>query len=57
MKVVLEFDSDLAADNFTSWWLDGGGEQYLGFYSKNWDLEKGYIRVEGEGSIDHYESL
>lgn len=52
MKIVLEFDNREAADEFTAWWLDGGGEQYLGYNSDHWDLKKGYIRVKGTGKIE-----
>ncbi len=49
MKVTLDFDNRQSADNFMSWWLDGGGEQYLSYDSTSWDLNKGYICVEGTG--------
>ncbi len=49
MKVTLEFDNAQAADNFMTWWLDSGGEQYLNFNTTEFDLNKGYLRVEGSG--------
>ncbi len=49
MKITLEFDDAKAADNFMSWWLDGGGEQYLEFDTTFFDFRKGYLRIEGQG--------
>lgn len=52
MKVTLEFDSPQAADRFMIWWLDGGGEQHLGFETMSFNIVKGYMRIEGEGIVD-----
>ncbi len=52
MKITLEFDDDEAAENFISWWLDGGGEQYKGFHTEIFDLKSGYMRIVGRGIID-----
>ena len=49
MKITLEFDDKKASDNFFAWWLDGGGEQGLGFNTTHWDHSKGYLRIEGSG--------
>jgi hypothetical protein len=49
MIVTLEFDNHKAADNFMSWWLDGGGEQYLNFNTTDFDLKDGYLKIEGSG--------
>ena len=51
MKIILEFDTPQAADRFIVWWLDGGGEQYLGFETPIFDIDKGYLRIEGDGEI------
>lgn len=56
MKITLEFESKRARDNFFDWWLDGGGEQYLNFDSRDWDNKKrDYIRIEGTGSVGQNE--
>jgi hypothetical protein len=57
MKLTLEFDNQEAANNFISWWLDGGGEQYLNFDTSTWNLKSGYLRIEGIGkpNLDNLE--
>lgn len=51
-KLTLEFDCENSLNNFISWWLDGGGEQYLNFNTTLWDLKKGYLKIEGNGCKD-----
>lgn len=52
MKVTLEFDDNQSAYNFMIWWLDGGGESCLNYDTSSWNLNTGYLRVEGSGKID-----
>ena len=52
MKITLEFDTPQAGERFIAWWLDGGGEQYLKFYTSKCDDAEDYLKVHGSGEID-----
>ena len=52
--LTLVFDSPEAAQCFIGWWLDGGGEQEANFDTDKFDVENGYLRINGTG-LDNYE--
>lgn len=42
--LTLHFDTKVGVENFIAWYLDGGGEQDSGYYSKSWG--KDWIHVQ-----------
>lgn len=53
-ELKLYFDTKIGIDNFTAWYLDGGGEQQSKYYSKKWG--KDWIQVEpSEGACPECE--
>ncbi len=52
--LTIYFDSAEAIEEFTAWYLDGGGEQQSEFYAKSWG--DNWMHVE-DGSEDDEENF